>query len=499
MLGTICTFAIVLTTALSFDPFMDNGMFDMVWLESKNDYKEDPSMSTDSIVLKTRDQEQYKCFLPEADNAQDKDDKVPYKGLSELELLKPLFDTSQCSYRWESYWAYELCHGRFLRQYHEDKEPGKKPKVQEYFLGYYGKNSPDKKAEEIEKAKEKQVDESVEKKLTIAQLKKLLKKKKLDDDHILPYFRVNYTSGTNCDVTNDPRIANILYVCHKNARAELFEIKEVSSCEYEAVVLTELLCSHPAYVTIPKRSQKIRCLPLNNSPTKPKSLAELELRRIKFNSAHVKFENRKDSSIDDEEDLGNDIAQEHLHINSPKEPMAQKQLPDPKSRPKQPRLLPHVREKMIRDIINGESCIDGGSGWWKHEFCLQKQVQQYHEDKNGKKTYIKLGEWNEKYQKLYMQKNQQKRPSSQKESRKSITQYYGNGDVCEETKRHRHVEVKLKCAEKASSAHSISIYILEPRTCEYLLTVESELICSILEKADEDGIIPLQTSSTSPP
>lgn len=126
------------------------------------------------------------------------------------------------------------------------------------------------------------------------------------------------------------------------------------------------------------------------------------------------------------------------------EPVAEKPLPDSKPRQPHPRLLPHDKDKMIMEIINAESCIDGGSGWWKHEFCFQKQVQQYHEEKGGKRTAIKLGEWSEKYQRWYMEKNPNKRPSTDKQSRKLITQYYANGDVCEETKKHRFVEVKLK-------------------------------------------------------
>lgn len=34
----------------------------------------------------------------------------------------------------ESFWTYELCHGRYIRQYHEERD-GKKVKLQEYYLG----------------------------------------------------------------------------------------------------------------------------------------------------------------------------------------------------------------------------------------------------------------------------------------------------------------------------------------------------------------------------
>jgi endoplasmic reticulum lectin 1 len=50
-------------------------------------------------------------------------------------------------------------------------------------------------------------------------------------------------------------------------------------------------------------------------------------------------------------------------------------------------------------------------------------------------------------------------------------------------------QVKLKCLENTSSSGAVALYLLEPRTCEYILGVESPLICSILSQADENGLI----------
>jgi endoplasmic reticulum lectin 1 len=50
-------------------------------------------------------------------------------------------------------------------------------------------------------------------------------------------------------------------------------------------------------------------------------------------------------------------------------------------------------------------------------------------------------------------------------------------------------QVKLKCLENTSSSGAVALYLLEPRTCEYILGVESPLICNILSQADENGLV----------
>ena len=45
----------------------------------------------------------------------------------------------------ESFWTYELCHGRYIRQYHEERD-GKKVKLQEYYLGKWDKEKMDQQS-----------------------------------------------------------------------------------------------------------------------------------------------------------------------------------------------------------------------------------------------------------------------------------------------------------------------------------------------------------------
>ena len=78
------------------------------------------------------------------------DSKDDYTGLSVLGLLEKMFTQQTCAYRLESYWTYELCHGKHLRQYHEERD-GKAIKVQEYYLGKFTKEMYDQLVADNEK------------------------------------------------------------------------------------------------------------------------------------------------------------------------------------------------------------------------------------------------------------------------------------------------------------------------------------------------------------
>jgi len=63
----------------------------------------------------------------------------------------------------------------------------------------------------------------------------------------VPYFEIVYDKGTTCDLTGNPRRCAVQYVCQPDGHGEVYEIKETSTCEYEVVILTSLLCPHPVY------------------------------------------------------------------------------------------------------------------------------------------------------------------------------------------------------------------------------------------------------------
>lgn len=73
----------------------------------------------------------------------------------------------------------------------------------------------------------------------------------------------------------------------------------------------------------------------------------------------------------------------------------------------------------------------------------------------------------------------------------------------------RRVEVKLKCKEVSQPDHqqqsaiisysmnAVSLYLLEPQPCEYVLGVEAPFLCSLIDAADTNGMIQLDNINTS--
>lgn len=172
----------------------------------------------------------------------------------------------------ESYWTYEICHGRYVRQYHEERE-GKKVKVQEYYLGTFNKTERAKlSADYDERAKN-------------SDTKREIPTKKFDGIR-MPYVDIKMTNGTVCDLSNTPRTIKLLYICHPHGKHEIASLDEVSSCEYEAVVVTPYICSHPDY---PRGAgeDEITCTPTDKEPRRPRALAALEAESLKLRHQKV--------------------------------------------------------------------------------------------------------------------------------------------------------------------------------------------------------------------
>lgn len=100
-----------------------------------------------------------------------------------------------------------------------------------------------------------------------------------------------------------------------------------------------------------------------------------------------------------------------------------------------------------------------------------------------------LGHFSEEEHKRWIKENPQKLIHKDKAS-KQLHHFYQGGSLCEITGERRQTEVQLKCPENASSLTKVSIYLMEPRTCQYILNVETALICDVIDKVDEHGLVP---------
>ncbi|XP_065152472.1 endoplasmic reticulum lectin 1 [Paramisgurnus dabryanus] len=426
-------------------------------------YKED-----DYVIMTTAEKEKYKCLLPSLSGTQE-DGAKEYSGPNPAELLEPLFKQDSCSYRIESYWTYEVCHGKHVRQYHEEKETGQKPNLQEYFLGTMkksdGAESDTEKSSTSNSAKETDANTEVPTKNIEGQL--------------TPYYPVQMGHGTECPLRqNEPRSTTVLYVCHPEAKHEILTIAEVLTCQYEVVILTPLLCSHPKYRFKSSPVNDIFCQALGGSPLRPQSLSQLEreqeeLRKPSFSSSIERQErgSREEAYTSTHKPLTvggqSKVTVGTTHIS---------RLTD---------------EQLIKEFLSGSYCLHGGVGWWKYEFCYGKHVQQYHEEKEQGKNIVVVGTWNHEDHLNWAKKNVARSyhlKDSVPPKVKVVSHFYGNGDVCDLTGKPRQVIVKLKCKE-SDSPHAVTVYMLEPQTCQYVLGVESPVICKILDTADENGLL----------
>ncbi|KAL4237569.1 hypothetical protein ACF0H5_002283 [Mactra antiquata] len=459
---------ITIVNAKFYNPFADEDLFSINWAGSIDiDALKKEKGDLEIVPIQTNDNEHYFCVIPESRSSIDSATKHTYNGPTPEELMDGLFTQSACSYRIESYWTYELCHGKHLRQYHEDKELGlKKPELKEYYLGKMPLQSSITKAAKTEETEDDdKVGPTTVKETHPSQEILSIKLDGID----LPYFSVNFTHGSVCDVTGKPRISNIMYVCQLTGRGEIYQLKETSSCEYSVIVLTSALCQHPAFKPKDPPVSKINCHPSGNSPIYPQSFKQLQIDQ-------GIFLNPESNSEDEEEP------------DTPKPQSQPKPTPPPPQRAHVDTTIgKQADDELIRDFLNGDYCIHGGGGWWKHEYCHNRHAKQYHEEPSSI-TQIYLGYWDKQKHLDWLAKNPSKKPKPVG-SRKHVSLYYAGGDICDVTGKPRFVEVKLKCLNKPGQPHAVSIYLVEPTPCEYVLGVESPLLCDILDQADENGFM----------
>uniref|UniRef100_A0A0N5CEM0 Endoplasmic reticulum lectin 1 n=1 Tax=Strongyloides papillosus TaxID=174720 RepID=A0A0N5CEM0_STREA len=474
-------------------------------------------MSKEKEILNftTPDKERYLCILPTVKNEEEKK-LSSYFGPHPSELISPLIKGKICSYLVDVYWSYEVCHGKHIIQYHEDRDTKKRV---EYYLGNIVFQTP----------KEKYFDH-------------LNPPKKQIQGKDIPYYSVQYKSGTICDLTGKPRNTSLLYICVEKAKDIVISQVEVSVCQYEIIVATDRLCSHPSFKTPEKKEHMISCFlkePKDRADPYPKRLLHdlkekeqdmaNELSMIIGNNIKVKvkhIEDPKDLEFDvEEENYGDDIDSkndpekyvdyEEKSFGSLSNKDKQINLPnmdffdsedqsdiiselkvnsDIKSFNdldvnKQYAIARNVAKRITlnrirRNFFNGEQCIVGGKGWWKHKFCLESYIQQFH-GKPGDADYkvLNLGFFDHASHVKWITADKSRLPTVDEGKIIQIRQFYMGGNVCDENQQPRQTEVRIRCDRNLykKKSDAIQLYMEEPTQCKYILTIASGTFCDRMD------------------
>lgn len=265
------------------------------------------------------------------------------------------------------------------------------------------------------------------------------------------------------------------------------------------MILSPLLCAHPDYRPESSTERDINCKPANEkAATKPLDLVKQEAENAKLLANRRIFEGQFSQG-----DKPGTVKIEIKQVKPPGSSAAVDEededvIPDASSPGAAGRSKPDVAFEpqtdpvVVREFLMGKHCLYGGTGWWKYEFCYGKFVNQYHEEGKRRTSEINLGNFDVNKHKEWITNHPSKAPAKTIDQRKVVSHHYSSGDFCELQGRPRNVEVKLKCVKKAGgSPTAVSLYLLEPKTCEYILGVESPIICDILPRADEFGLMDL--------
>ncbi|XP_044472217.1 protein OS-9 homolog [Mangifera indica] len=189
-----------------------------------------PEDGQESVVMPNQNGHNYLCYLPKVEKTNIGKPVSQHNTSSMIvetekhvklktpdELLEPLKD--RCFIRQEGWWSYEFCYQKRFRQVHLEDERV----VQEFVLGVYD--------EEATAAFNQNLSD-------ISTLKDPRSK-----DASQRYHAHQFTNGTICDLTNQPRETEVRFVCSE-PRAMISSITELSTCKYAITIQCPMLCKH---------------------------------------------------------------------------------------------------------------------------------------------------------------------------------------------------------------------------------------------------------------
>ncbi|KAL3271276.1 hypothetical protein HHI36_021767 [Cryptolaemus montrouzieri] len=420
-------------------------IFDIHWSKSPLPLAQD---DFEKLNMTTSLGEKYTCLLPQKDS-EHAVENFAYKGPLAIDFIEHLFNTGICSYRLDPYWTYEVCHGKYIRQYHEVLD-GSRIKLQQFTLGKMG-NKEQEMVLRVLRENELRAGNNSSFALPVKQI----------ENKKLPYVEITMTDGSPCEFHKRKlRESRVYYICDLKGNHDIYSVKEISSCKYEVIILTPLLCAHPKYRPKITPTNVITCYALGKTSKLPFNLGKMYADRRRIMNEAFQGESRIEFLTYDKK-------------------------PGPQS-------MIGVDSLMISNFLSGKHCISGGIGSWKYEFCYGKYLNQYSYGILGLKSTVCLGKFNVNKHIDWIRSHPYKRPKPVKH-RNYITQFYSDGCISNITGKPRQTEVKLKCIENSVNWTGLMMYLYEPNFGEYVFGIESPILCYVIPMANEDGLIFFKT------
>lgn len=355
----------------------------------------------------------------------------------------------------DPFWSYEVCHGKYVRQFHQSKD-----EKLSFYLGNFHPNYISLDNGKLDKDKIKVNGED------------------------LPYLPVLYSQGTTCDLTGQPRVTRVLYVCYPTQREHIESITEVSTCKYDVVILTQLICSHPNFRGAKIAPHKIVCTSHNkkSDPTPVMHTPLAVAQKAGFHASYAPTVDRvlkpsDSSSVVDLTDLYTKMERNHgfkVDFSNGRD------------------------DEGLNEILSGKSCLDsGGAEYWSYMYCHLNRIVQYHETSTSNRKEVLLGAFNKERHLKYLHDHPSKRPNRFDGKVVQVVHYYSGGMKCgdePEQNFHREVEVRFRCSSKKTedelktSREDIQLSVTEPSMCNYIITLESDRLCKVIQGADYNGM-----------
>ncbi|XP_067932110.1 protein OS-9-like [Watersipora subatra] len=191
---------------------------------------EDLAIDRETVQVSSKFGQRYLCHYRKTATSQSfvSDDRIAELNITEI--LEPMREN--CITKTKDWWTYKFCYGEQITQFHlhEGQVSGE--------IITLGKYESDKTwlPEDLEKLKKSTVNR---------------------------YHTQSYVNGTICDLTNQPRKAEVRFSCVEGEVDRIGAVVELKPCSYIIFVYTSKICHHPYLQSLSQSATfPIECQPI---------------------------------------------------------------------------------------------------------------------------------------------------------------------------------------------------------------------------------------------